>query len=133
GIMWFGTFGGRVTRYDPTLATTRDKPFTTFTKQDGLADTNVWAIAQDRSGAMWFAAGPNTSGGDPPPTGLSRYDGKSFVNFTILDGLPGHMVQALHIDQSGDVWAGTTIGVSRFDDDSVATFGRADGMDPGAI
>src|SRR4030095_9403715 len=101
-------------RYDPTLALARTNAFTTFTKQDGLADTNIFAIAQDRSGAMWFAAGPLFSGGDPPPTGISRFDGKSFLNFTIVDGLASHQVPTLHVDEAGDVWAGTSIGVSRY-------------------
>jgi signal transduction histidine kinase/CheY-like chemotaxis protein/ligand-binding sensor domain-containing protein/protocatechuate 3,4-dioxygenase beta subunit len=132
GAMWFGTLGGGVSRYDPGAAGTGNT-FVTFTKQDGLADANVWAIAQDRFGSMWFAAGPPTSAGDPPPTGISRYDGKSFVNFTVADGLPSHQVQALHIDDSGDVWAGTSIGVSHYDFDSMVTYGGSDGMDAGAI
>jgi len=132
GAMWFGTLGGGVSRYDPAAAGT-GKTFVTLTKQDGLADTNVWAIAQDSSGSMWFAAGPPTSAGEPPPTGLSRYDGKSFVNFTVADGLPSHQVQALHIDDSGDVWAATGIGVSHYDFDSMVTYAASDGMDAGAI
>ena len=133
GTVWFGTEGGGVSRYDPAAAPLGKKAFTTFTMQDGLPENYVWAIAQDRSGSMWFAAGPPNSFGNPPPTGLSRYDGKSFVNFTIADGLASHMVQALHIDDSGDVWAATSIGVSRFDFDSMATFAGSDGLDAGAI
>jgi signal transduction histidine kinase/CheY-like chemotaxis protein/ligand-binding sensor domain-containing protein len=133
GTMWFGTDGNGVTRFDPIAAAEGKKSFTTLSKQDGLTDTNVFAIAQDRSGAMWFAAGPQGSAGDPPPTGLSRYDGKSFVNFTLMDGLSSHIVTSLHIDEAGDVWAGTLVGISRFDYESVAAYGRGDGMDPGAI
>jgi signal transduction histidine kinase/CheY-like chemotaxis protein len=144
--MWFGTFGGGVSRYDRALSSGPEtlpapgaekergkQAFTTFSKQDGLADTNVWAIAQDRSGAMWFAAGPQGGTGDPPPTGLSRYDGKSFINFTIPDGLASHIVRSLHVDEAGDVWAGTLIGVSHFDLESIAAYGIADGLDRGTI
>ncbi len=133
GAMWFGTYGGGVSRYDPTAVEGGGKTIRTFTKQDGLAENYVWAIAQDRSGAMWFAAGPPTSAGSPPPTGLSRYDGQSFVNFTIPDGLASHQVQSLHIDDAGDVWAGTSSGVSRLDVESIASFGAGDGLDTGAI
>jgi signal transduction histidine kinase/CheY-like chemotaxis protein/ligand-binding sensor domain-containing protein len=154
GTMWFGTSGGGVSRYDPAaaragspremLSAPTNKPasepiaqgkqaFTTFTQKDGLADTNVFAIAQDRSGAMWFACGPTFSGGNPPLTGLSRYDGKSFINFTIPDGLASHQVPTLSVDEAGNLWAGTSIGLSRFDLESVASYGLADGMDPGAI
>jgi signal transduction histidine kinase/DNA-binding response OmpR family regulator/ligand-binding sensor domain-containing protein len=132
GTLWFGTMGGGVSHYQPAPPTGAPK-FTTFTRQDGLADTNVFAIAQDPSGAMWFAAGPALAAGDPPPTGLSRYDGKSFTTFTMMDGLASHQVQTLQVDPAGDLWAGTSIGISRFDQASVAAFGRADGMDQGAI
>ncbi len=133
GAMWFGTFGAGVSRYDPKAVEGGAKAFRTFTMQDGLAENHVWAITQDRSGALWFAAGPPTSAGSPPPTGLSRYDGQSFVNFTIPDGLASHQVQSLHIDDAGDVWAGTTMGVSRLDVESIANFGAGDGLDSGAI
>jgi len=131
--MWFGTVGGGVSRFDPAASTAGTNAFVTFSKQNGLADTNVWAISQDRSGAMWFAASPNNSAGDAPPTGVSRYDGKSFINFTIADGLASHMVQCLRIDDAGNVWAGTSAGVSRYDFDSMAAYGKGDGMDAGAI
>src|SRR5262249_40043201 len=36
-------------------------------------------------------------------------------------------------DEAGNLWTGTTIGVSRFDPESIATYGIADGMDKGAI
>ena len=132
GTMWFGT-GGGVSRYDPAAAQMGKPAFTTFAPQDGLVHTNVFDLAQDRSGAMWFAAGPTFSGGDPPLTGISRYDGKSFINFTIPDGLASHVVSTLLFDEAGNLWAGTTIGVSRFDTESIATYGIADGLDKGAI
>ncbi len=43
------------------------------------------------------------------------------------------MVLALHVDDSGDLWAATSSGVSRYDFNSIAAFGASDGMDAGAI
>ena len=44
---------------------------------DGLPDVDVQAILEDREGYLWFGT----------ETGVSRYDGESFVTFTTEDGL----------------------------------------------
>jgi signal transduction histidine kinase/CheY-like chemotaxis protein/ligand-binding sensor domain-containing protein/protocatechuate 3,4-dioxygenase beta subunit len=136
GIMWFGTLGGGVSRFNPALSSgpetlpgpgaekERGKPtFTTFTKQDGLPDINIFATAQDRSGAMWFGTSD----------GVSRYDGKAFINLTIPYGLASRVAQTLLVDGAGDIWAGTGIGVCRYDHESITAYGAGDGMDPGAV
>ena len=51
--------------------------FRQYNVQDGLAHSQVSSILQDSHGYMWFA----TYGG-----GLSRFDGRTFVNFTEKDG-----------------------------------------------
>ena len=66
GNLWFGTYGGGVSRYD-------GASWQTFTIEDGLADTYVMCILQDRDGNLWFG----TDGG-----GVSRYDGTSWQTFT---------------------------------------------------
>ena len=50
----------------------------TITHFDGLANNHVLAVYQDSHGMMWFG----TRGG-----GISRYDGREFVNSTTRDGL----------------------------------------------
>ena len=84
GVMWFGTFGGGVSRYD-------GKAFVNFTTADGLAHDVVYAVHQDSDGVMWFG----TYGG------VSRYDGKRFVNFTTADGLAHDTVVAVYQDSDG--------------------------------
>ena len=61
---------------------------------------------QDKAGNIWFA----TSG-----AGVYRYDGKSFVNFTMKDGLNSNIVQCIMQDFKGNIWVGTKDGVCRFD------------------
>ena len=51
---------------------TDERIFSTLTMQDGLGDNTVMSIHKDRYGFMWFGT----------TTGLSRYDGNSFRNFT---------------------------------------------------
>jgi len=95
GILWFGTYGGGVSRYD-------GKEFETFTTKDGLANNTVWDIYCDPDGVMWFA----TFGG------VSRYDGKEFKNFTTEDGLGSNTVHTIHRDADGMMWFGTWDGGS---------------------
>jgi signal transduction histidine kinase/CheY-like chemotaxis protein/ligand-binding sensor domain-containing protein/protocatechuate 3,4-dioxygenase beta subunit len=130
GTVWLGTLRGGVCRFDPAAARKGVSPFVHFTLQDGLAEDSVGSIAQDRSGAVWFAA---ASRGNFYGKGLSRFDGRSFTRFSVADGLASEEVWALHVDDAGDVWAGTSAGVCRYDFDSVTAYARRDGLDPGAI
>ena len=113
GYLWFGGFGGGVSRYD-------GKTWTTFTTKDGLAKGPVWAIFQDREGYLWFG----TEFG-----GLSRYDGKVFTTFTTKDGLGSNFVFSIIQDREGVLWFGTLGGgVSRFDGKTFTTFTTKDGL-----
>ena len=95
GAMWFGSGAGGVSRLNRRTkgreASSNDDPspaFTTFTTADGLNNNTVRRIAQDAEGTMWFAGGSQVGAGNG---GLSRYDGKSFVNFRRADGLASDM------------------------------------------
>lgn len=44
--------------------------------------------------------------------GLSRYDGQDFVSFTTADGLVDNYIQSLYEDIDGQIWVGTTRGLS---------------------
>jgi hypothetical protein len=59
GNLWFGTYGGGVSRYD-------GKSFSNFTSAQGLPNNNVYAILEDKNYNIWFA----TYNG-----GICRYDG----------------------------------------------------------
>ena len=47
GNLWFGTWGGGVSRYD-------GKSFTNYTTAQGLANNEVRTILEDKSGNLWF-------------------------------------------------------------------------------
>ena len=117
GFLWFGTWGGGVSRYDGEL-------FTNFAVEDGLADDSVGAIAEDEQGRLWFG----TKEG-----GVSRYDGEFFTNFTVEDGLGTNRVGAILVDRHGHVWfgrGGTGMGggVSRYDGEFFTNFTVEDGL-----
>src|SRR6478672_414429 len=88
----------------------RDVRFTHLTTNDGLSQSNVKAILQDRRGFMWFAT----------QDGLDRYDGNTFVvykhNPKDPDSLSANLVTDLIEDDRGYLWIATyTGGVNKFD------------------
>ncbi len=82
-------------------------PFENFSVEDGLAQSQVTCVMQDRDGFLWLG----TYGG-----GLSRFDGVRFETFTVKDGLAGNAVYALAKDAEGALWAAAANGVNRFED-----------------
>ncbi|HEY6898179.1 MAG TPA: two-component regulator propeller domain-containing protein [Rhodocyclaceae bacterium] len=71
----------------------------------------VIALQVDKSGNVWAG----TWGG-----GLSRYDGKRWVSYTMAEGLPGNHVFMLHADTQGRLWVGTNNGLTRWEDGKFA-------------
>ena len=101
GDMWFGTNGDGVIRYD-------GGSLQGFNVREGFGGEAVRGIAEGADGIVWFG----TNGG------LSRWDGDSFTNFRLVDGLVGlggNDVWALTIDSKGTLWVGTRAGAGTFD------------------
>ena len=110
GVLWLGTDGGGVSRYD-------GQYFTTFAEADSLA-ANVWAIAQDGNGDMWFGT----------DRGASRYDGRYFTHFAAADGLLGRQVFAILPGREGNLWFGTLGAVTLYDGESFFSYSSEDGV-----
>jgi ligand-binding sensor domain-containing protein len=142
GSFWFGTEGG-VTFYD-------GKQWKSWTHQQGLGEippkeedameTYPLAIPHhqqeskqvqtynpnyvicsvvDRQGSVWFG----TWG-----TGLARFDGEAWKNFTTEDGLSGNVINSLAIDRDGILWIGTNGGVTRYDQNVFITYNKDTGL-----
>ena len=87
-----------------------DLKFTHLTTNDGLSQSAVTAILQDRQGFMWFAT----------RDGLNRYDGNAFVVYKNKaddpDSLSANRIEDLIEDDQGYLWIATyTGGVNKFD------------------
>lgn len=52
-------------------------------------------MAEDKTGNIWFGGGEN---------GLSRYDGKTFTNFSVNDGLCENNITSIIEDKQGKLW-----------------------------
>jgi ligand-binding sensor domain-containing protein/serine phosphatase RsbU (regulator of sigma subunit) len=107
GVMWFGTSGGGITKYD-------GNSYEYITDKDGLADNVVYSIVKDKNGKILI--GTNN--------GLSVYDTKSkvkingtrFKNYTTKNGLSHNRIFMVLFEDDGSALLGTGKGLSRFKD-----------------
>ena len=118
GRIWFGTWGGGVSRYNPRASP--GQAWTTFTNQDGLAHDKVRSILQDREGYFWFGTRGGVSRYDPtasPEQAPAKNEpGQAWTTFTTEDGLAQINVSSILQDREGYFWFGTRRGgVSRYD------------------
>jgi len=70
--------------------------YTRYDVQHGLAGSTVYCMLQDREGFLWFGT----------ETGLSRFDGRHFKNFTTYDGLTDNQIIEIFEDSKGRIWLG---------------------------
>ncbi len=62
--------------------------------------------------------------------GLARFDGESWHNFTVSDGLPSNHIFMLTIDADGVLWIGTSGGLVKYlgEGEGFKTYTAADGL-----
>lgn len=96
-FVWFGTNRG-LRRCKPSDATCMS-----FTKDNGLIDNFITALAIDWQGRLWCGT----------TVGVSRYDGKEWKSFTTEHGLVSNKISAITVDhQKHVVWFATPGGAS---------------------
>ncbi len=71
--------------------------FKNISIEDGLIQSQVNDIKQDKNGYLWIS----TNGG------VSKFDGKTFENFSINHGLTDNQVNTITLDQQKNIWFGT--------------------------
>lgn len=59
-----------------------------------MVGNHVYHAVEDHDGFLWFAT----------ETGVSRFDGTSFRNFTVEEGLPDNEILRLYVDSKNRVW-----------------------------
>ncbi|MCK4944453.1 MAG: hypothetical protein KAS65_12795, partial [Candidatus Aminicenantes bacterium] len=84
--------------------------FKLITSNQGLSDSSINCMIQDRQGYLWFGSFD----------GLNRFDGYNFTTFRKVLGEPNSLrhnaIFALCEDRKGHIWVGTWGGgLSRFD------------------
>jgi ligand-binding sensor domain-containing protein len=78
--------------------------------EQGLSQSTVYCVLQDRQGFMWFGTG----------AGLNKYDGYSFTTYkheaTDSTSISGDWIKSIYEDRSGRLWIGTfNYGLNQFD------------------
>jgi len=90
------------TAFDPDLR------FVHLTTEEGLSQSNVKCILQDRMGFMWFGT----------YDGLNKYDGYRFQVFQNERGNPRSLksndIYDIHEDRDGNLWIATVLGISHY-------------------
>ena len=111
GIMWYGTWGGGLNRYDPTTGEFthfRSEPMDSTT----LSQDRTEVLLEDRYGAIWVGT---------PDRGLNWFhqDTELFTRFRHDPSDPGSLasdaVKALWEDDEGRLWVGTDGGLDVLD------------------
>jgi ligand-binding sensor domain-containing protein/signal transduction histidine kinase len=114
GMIWAGAQGGlaRWAGWD-------NPNWRVFTNVAGASANAVRAITDDAAGNFWIG----TDGG-----GLIRLRETSMTSFTRTNGLPSDSVASLCVDQEGILWAGTSLGLARFDGAKWTTYTLREGL-----
>ncbi|MCW8918117.1 MAG: regulator [Gammaproteobacteria bacterium] len=79
----------------------------------------IISMVVDKDGIVWCG----TWGG-----GLARFDGSSWRNFTVQDGLPANHIFMLHEDAAGQLWVGTSGGLVAFSEESPRVYTTSNGL-----
>lgn len=65
--------------------------------------------------------------------GLSRFDGKTFINYNLKNGLRDHNVNAICANEEGAVFVGTNKGISVLKDKKFYNYGAGEGLTSQAV
>lgn len=96
GAIWIAAFDG-IFRYN-------GKEFTNMTAS--VSKARFFSLLQDSKGNFWFGS---------IGSGVFRFDGKTFKQFTIRDGLLNNEVTSIFEDKVGRIWFGVSGGASCYD------------------
>ena len=93
--------------------------FRTFGVEDGLAQSQVLSMCQDRFGNIWFG----TNGG-----GVSRYDGNKFTTISESDSLANNVVFSITELKNGNLVFGTNAGISIYNGKTFVNLTEKNGL-----
>ncbi|MCQ2982829.1 MAG: hypothetical protein MJ178_08755 [Treponemataceae bacterium] len=96
GRLWVGTDGGGIAIFE------NGSIVQLISTEDGLAGNVIFKIMEDKNGIFWICTG----------TGISRFDGTSFFNYTTAEGLGTDSVFQMLIDYTDTVWMTSNLGIS---------------------
>jgi signal transduction histidine kinase/ligand-binding sensor domain-containing protein len=111
GRLWVGCNCG-LSVYD-------GKKFTSYAEKEGLSNSCVWSLAEDRSSNLWIA----TYGG-----GLFRFRDGRFTQYSLKQGLPNTVVIHVIVARDDSLWLATLSGVSHMQNGKFRNYTIAEGL-----
>lgn len=90
-----------------------------YTVNEGLPHNAIRQIYKDSNGYLWIGT----------DAGVSKYDGKEFINLSSSDGLAGNMIWSITEDKFQNIWLGSYDGgISKITKDSLFKFSEENGL-----
>ncbi|MCE2973099.1 MAG: hypothetical protein LW852_06590, partial [Sediminibacterium sp.] len=105
----------------------KDDPTATIQYLDvgqGLNFSYISSILQDKRGNLWFGIAES---------GVCKYDGKNFTNYTTKEGLNNNNVNCLFEDTNENIWIGSEGGVTMFDGKEFTHYTEKEGLSNNSI
>jgi len=96
--------------------------FNTYSLEEGLPQSEVIDILQDRRGSIWVG----TNGG-----GVARFNGITFKAFNEQNGLANNRVKKLYEDKQGNIWFISERGITKYDGKVFKTYNEKHGFSNG--
>jgi ligand-binding sensor domain-containing protein/signal transduction histidine kinase len=113
GSVWVGTFGDGLFHLEA-------ERVEHFTREQGLLDSTILSLCEDREGALWIGT---------YESGLFKRQGHQFTRFGPADGLSAKRISALVQDRDGGLWIGSNgTGLYRFVDGKFSAFTMREGV-----
>ncbi|MEW6313374.1 MAG: two-component regulator propeller domain-containing protein [Pseudomonadota bacterium] len=95
GVVWCGTWGGGLSRFD-------GSKWKTYTKSDGLPGNQVFMLHIDLKGKLWVGT----------DDGLAEFKNGKFISYNQEDGLFSNAIFSMASDPDGSYWVGSFGGVT---------------------
>ena len=105
-LLLLSVFGTACNGQDKKGLTNENVAHTELIKTIASPTYNVRCGLQDKAGNLWFGTQGN---------GLYKYDGKSFSQFLVANGLNSNTIHCLLEDKDGKIWIGTNVGLCLYD------------------
>jgi ligand-binding sensor domain-containing protein len=106
------------------LAVYDGKTFKTYEESDGLLNSCVWSLAEDKDHYLWIG----TWGG-----GVFRFKDSHFDQYSLEQGLASNVVTQVVVGRDNSLWIATAEGLSHMKNGRIQNYSTADGLSSNQI
>ncbi len=124
GVMWFGTSGGGITKFD-------GNTYETINDKNGLADNVVFCITHNKEGKILIGTYSGLSVYDPE--NKSSDIKQKIKNYSTKDGLGDNRIFSILMDENNNALLGTAKGVSSFKNNTCSKLKISNQIDSASV